>query len=236
MGTKDLRSNPLNGYLSGRTATLYRLDPTGRLPVARLGEIFGAFNPNKISIDMITSEGGSTVSRTTDHSLESYADATTAIRREPETRTIGGLLTSTIPIPLVGGVGAGGILSGIQSVFGVGLRPDLIMLANLRAMQARGEPVAVATPRWSRSPVWITSIADSWAPGAGESIRISITVKDARILSPLDAGAVVPDLGSIEGGNYASGDAGYQPGAVSQATASGGGPLAAPVVSSGAGI
>lgn len=221
----------LEGILGRVTATFYRLDPTGRVPLSPIGEVIDKTgNLNKLSTDMIESESGGLRGTLTRHTMEDRSQVTTGFYLEPEARTIVGLISSSVPIPLVGGVGGGAILATLQARYGLGTRPDLIMLANLRAMMARGEPIAVATPRWSNASVVITAIDDSWAPGQGEMVRATISVEEARIVRPEDAKGLVPDIASLTGGNYIQSNAGAQPLTQSTAPVSGGGVLAAPTV------
>lgn len=228
MGTKALARNALAGIFGGRTATFYRLDPTGRVPVATIGEVYGRFNGNKITIDMISSESGETRTDVSEYPIEDYEDAITGVSHKPERRTIAGILTSAIQVPLLGGVGAGGILAAVSTIFAVpGAQPQLIQIANLRAMQKRGEPVYVLTPRWS-GRMMLESVSDSWAPGQGESLRISVGMREARILDGVSLADEGPDLLSLP--NYNQNSAGPQGSGASTATATGGGTLAAPTI------
>lgn len=224
-------TDTLSGILGGRSATLYRLDPTGRVPVAKLGEVYGRFNKNKITADMISSENSETRTDASEYPIEDYADAVIGTIRRPQTLSLGLVFSSSLPIPLVGGGGGSALATAAQTIYGDdGARPDLIQVASLRAMQQRGEPVALLTPRHSMSRVMIVSVSSSWAPGQGERINVGLQVREARILDGASLADEGPDVGSLEAGNFGQSSAGFQGSTTSTATASNGGTLAAPVV------
>lgn len=231
MAAREFFRNTLDGLLGpGAAATFYRLDPFGRVPISRIGQVIRPQSSDALSLDMVETEQGETRGEFSTHTFEDYGEVATGFRLAPEGRTISGLISATVPVPLVGGVGGGEILARLESIYGLGTRPDLVTLANLRAMQRRGEPVAVVTPRWSHSRMVIASIADTWAPGQGEAVRCTVVLAQARVVSPLVADGVIPDPGTLFGGNRAQGDAGQGPSRVAEVQATGGGSVAAPIL------
>lgn len=212
--------SPLGGFLGVRTATFYRLDPTGTQPIEPLGDLIPSFTSNRVALDMIDSEDVDRSYMVTTNALQDFTSATSNVHKNPERLSLSGTLVSTVDTPGVGSVGF------------VGLRADLIRVANLEELADRREPILVITPRVSIPRAFIESISKSWNPDQGENTLITISLVEARIVSPLTAGGVVPDVGASATGNNSITQAGSQaaPTVQTQSTTPGAAPGAAPSV------
>ena len=188
--------SPLGGLLGARTASFYKLDPTGLIPVEPIADLVPAFSPRRVVLDMIDSEDVELSFEVTTNALQDFRDATSNVHKGLDRMTLSGTLVSSIDLGLIGSVGTGGI-PGI----GGGLRADLIRLANLEEMANRREPVMVVTPRRAFARAIIESITPSWTPDTGDNMLVTISIVEARIVSPL-TGTLVPDVaGSATGNN-----------------------------------
>ena len=182
------QKNPLTGIRGKFGVTFFRLDPTGTVPISRLVTLNG--NPNQITIDIVDSEDWSETYETTDNALQDFSTATSNSHRNLETQDFTGTL-----------VGAETLL---------GQRRDLRKIEELRTLAARREPVMVVSPRISMPKAFITALGGNWTPDLGDNSIVSISVKEARIVSPLTADRVVPDLAASATGNNRVTDAGSQ--------------------------
>lgn len=198
--------NPLGGLLGVRTAVFFRLNKLG-LPVE---PVFGVetvvISPNRIPLDMIDNESPTRNYSVTENPLQDLSSASSNVHKELETMSIVGTLTGTFNIPFVGTVGGPPAIPG----FGGGLRLDLLKLANLEHLADRREPLMVVTPRKSMPKAFISSITPSWDPESGENTIVTIGLVEARIVNPLSAEQVVPDVETLVTGNNAQQGAGAQ--------------------------
>lgn len=195
MSTPFVKS-PLGGLLGTRTVSFYRLDPTGNVPIEPLGDLVPALGSDRVTFDMIDSEDGEQTYAITMNALQDFTSATSNVHREPKRRTFSGTLIGGVDVALVGSFG----LSGAPGLGG-GMRNDLRKLEALEAIAERREPIMVVSPRKSFPRAWIETIADSWTPELGPNSMVTISIVEARIVSPLQANAVVPDVASSLTGN-----------------------------------
>lgn len=203
-------TNPLGGLLGARTASFFRLDPTGRVPIEPLIDLVPSFSPNRVVLDMIDNEVSPREYMVTRNALQDFTSASTNVHKELESMTVTGTLVSSIALPLIGSVGLGGIPG-----FGGGLRLDMLKLAALEALADRREPIMIVTPRKSFPKCFIQSIVPTWTPETGDNTILAVTVVEARIVNPLSAEAVLPDLaGSFTGNNDSTGAGAQSPQAV----------------------
>jgi hypothetical protein len=200
--------NPLGGNLGARTASFFRLDPTGTVPVEPLLDLFPALGPNRVTLDIIDSEDIERTYLVTTNALQDFTAAQSNIHKDLDRMTLTGTLISSIDLALVGSVGLGGIPG-----FGGGLRADLLKIENLENLADRREPVMVLTPRKNFPKAFIESIARSWSPDVGDNTLVTITVIEARIVNPLLADAVIQDVAASYTGNNSVTSAGAQSGA-----------------------
>lgn len=225
---QPFRPSALGGNLGVRNCTIYKLNATGSTAIATLIELANPFSQNKVGLDLVESETRTASYSTTDNALQDFTSATSNVHKELETMDVTGLLISSIDIPFIGSLGTPGIPGG----FGGSLRADLLKIENLRGIAAEKKPVMVVTPRKSFARAFITSISDSWTTDDGENTVVSISFKEARIVSPLQAGSTVPDVASLSNGNVsAQGLGGQAPQAIqTQSVQAGGAVGVAPTV------
>ncbi len=193
--------NPLGGNLGFRTASFYRLDPLGLVPVEPLLDIVPALNPARVTIDAIGSESRDLSFQITTNALQDFTSAQSNNHEDLERATISGVLISAVDL---GPAGAAGL---------AGLRADLLKVDNLRAMAKRREPIMVVTPRIDMPRAFIEGISQSWDPDLGENTEVSISLVEARIVNPLAADSAIPDVEASATGNNVLAAVGPQGGA-----------------------
>jgi len=192
-----LQNPALLGLIGRSTASFFALDPTGTTPIEVLPDLVPGVTPLRITFDLIDQESFVEEWDVTENSLQDFTDITSNIRRRLRSLSITGTLSSTPPGP----------------AFGVpppptpaGLRVDLIRAQALSQLAARRRPVAVVTPRVSLPRAVFTSISRPWSPDNGQSTIITVTLREARIVSPITADAISPDFGAqVPGNNQATG-------------------------------
>jgi hypothetical protein len=197
--------NPLGGILGIRSASFFKLDPTGTVPTAGLGELINPLNPNKVAFDVTDSEDYERGYAVTTNPLQDFTSATSNVHKSLERITVSGTLVSSIDLALIGSVGVGGIPG-----FGGSLRADLLKIANLETIADEREPIMFISPRVSMPKAFIESIARSWSPDLGENTILTVTLVEARIVNPLTADVAVPDVAGSFTGNNATSPAGTQ--------------------------
>lgn len=190
--------NPLQGLLGAKTASFYRLDPTGTVPMEPLADLRPAFTPNRVTLDMVDAEDLTRAYQITQNALQDFTSATSNVHRELIRITVSGTLISSLDLP-------GGLSVGFA-----GLRLDLLKFANLETIADRREPIMVTTPRVSLAKAFIESISRSWTPDLGENTLVTISLVEARIVSPFSASSSVPDVAGSNTGNNAIAGAGSQ--------------------------
>jgi hypothetical protein len=204
MAVDPFVQNPLGGLLGARTASFYKLDPTGTAPVESIADLVPAFSPRRVVLDMVDSEDVELSFEVTTNALQDFRSATSNVHKALDRMTLSGTLVSSVDLALIGSVGTGGI-PGI----GGGLRADLLRLGYLEELANAREPVMVVTPRRSFPQAFIESIAPSWTPDTGDNMLVTISIVEARIVSPL-TGALVPDVAGSATGNNDVASAGAQ--------------------------
>jgi hypothetical protein len=197
--------SPLGGLLGARTASFYRLDPTGTVPIEPIADLRPAFTPNRVVLDMVDTEDIERTYQVTANALQDFTSATSNVHRDLIRLTVSGTLISGIDLPFVGAVGLGGVPG-----FGGGLRADLLKIANLEALADAREPIMVVTPRVSLPKAFIESISRGWSPEQGENTLVTVSLVEARVVNPLSADAAVPDVAGSNTGNNATVAAGAQ--------------------------
>jgi hypothetical protein len=141
----------------------------------------------------------------TSNALQDFSNAQSNIHRDLIRHTYSGTLVSGVDIALIGSVGAGGIPG-----FGAGIRADLLKIENLENLADRREPIMVVSPRVSLAKAFIESISRNWSPDLGDNTFVTVTVVEARIVNPLIADAVIPDVENSATGNNSVTEAGSQ--------------------------
>jgi len=165
--------NPLQGILGAKTASFYRLDPTGTIPIEPVADLRPAFTPNRVTLDMVDAEDLSRSYQITTNALQDFTSATSNVHRDLIRLTVSGTLISSINLPLIGSVGF------------AGLRFDFLKFSNLETIADRREPIMVVTPRVSMAKAFIESVSRSWTPDLGENTLVTVSLVEARIVNPL---------------------------------------------------
>lgn len=199
--------SPLGGNLGARTASFFRLDPTGTVPVELLIDLIPALGGNRITIDAIDSESQDSNYLITTNALQDFTSAQSNNHRELKRITVSGVLISSIDLALAGSVGIAGVPG-----FGGGLRADLLKVANLEALADRREPIMYVSPRLDMPKAFIENVSRSWDPDLGDNTIVSVTLVEARIVNPLLGDSATPDVEASATGNNATKGAGAQGG------------------------
>ena len=196
--------SPLGGILGARTATFYRLDSTGTQPIEPLGDLIPSVTSDRVGLDMVDSEDVDRSYMVTMNALQDFTSATSNVHKNPERLSLSGTLVSSVGLALAGSIGF------------AGLRADLIRVANLEELADARQPIMVVTPRISMPRAFIESISRSWNPAQGENTLITISLVEARVVSPITADNVIPDVESSATGNNRITEAGSQAAATVQ--------------------
>ena len=218
-----LENPALLGLIGRSTASFFALDPTGTTPIQILPDLVPGVTPLRITFDLIDQESFTEEWDVTENSLQDFSDTISNLRRRLKTLSITGTI-SGIAQALPIGVPPPPIPPGF--------RPDFIRASALSQLAARRRPVACVTPRVSLPRAFITSISRPWSPDNGQSTIITVSLKEARIVSPITIDSVAPDFaGQIPGNNTATGG-GQQAGSavVTQTVQPSGTPGVPPVV------
>lgn len=197
--------SPLGGILGANTASFYKLDPTGKVPLEPILDLVPGITPLRVTLDMVDNETITFNYDVTEHAVQSFLDTTSNVRKRLETMTITGTLGATPPLltfPL-SGVAGPALNPPVPPVPGSLLRLDLLRLKNLQNIADDRRPVMVVTPRYGMNSAFITSISEQWNPSMGESMIVSVNVKEARLVSPI-TGLVEPDFPAQTAGNNAA--------------------------------
>lgn len=188
--------SPLGGNLGAFTASFFRLDPFGVAALEPLPDIVPGATPLRITFDMVDGETASWEYDVTEHAIMALADVTANVRKRLEQITITGTLGGTPPLtPLPA-----------APVPGSFARLDLVRLRNLKAMADSRSMVMVVTPRIALARAFITSIQHNWSPQNAESTMLTVTVREARLVTPLIGAALATDFpAQVPGNNAATG-------------------------------
>lgn len=180
----------LSGALGVTTCTIYALDPSGTTAVEQVADIVPGVSPLRITTDSIDSENYQVSYRVTQHTLQDLTDTTSHVYRE------------LIKLTVTGVFGAAGPM-----VAGSGLvrfaRLDLLRYRNLKNLADQRRPVMVVTPRVSLARCFITGIPSNWTPNDGDSLPITLSFTEARVMQS-ESIAAFQDLDSLATGNNAS--------------------------------
>lgn len=186
-----LQPSPLGGNLGATTCSIFRLDPLGLMALEPLVDLVPGVSPLRVTFDMVDGEQASFDYDVTEHAIQSFLDVTSNVRKRLETISVTGFL-GAMP-PFLGSFAPPSI---------PGLRLDLIRIANLKSIADARSPVMVVTPRIGLAKAFITSISQPWSPSDGESTVITVTFREARLVSPI-TGDLIPDFPSQAPGNNA---------------------------------
>ncbi len=207
------------------TATIYKLDPTGLLPVEPLIDLVPAVSPNRQSIDIVASSTYIEAFRVTRNPIQSGFDVTSHVKKELATLKIQGVISGAPILAIAGAIGAilgaanaasdGAIVeSGAQALGAVipgfpAPRRDIMQLQMLRLLAGNRKPVMVVTPDLTLPRALITRIQRVNGPSVGVGTEVSIDFVEARIIAPQFVDAVL-DLDEVLGGKTSTTNAGGQ--------------------------
>lgn len=192
-----LQNPALLGLIGRSTASFFALDPTGNTPIEILPDLVPGVTPLRITFDLVDQETFTEEWDVTENSLQDFSDTVSNLRRRLKSLSITGTLSGVaqalpvgVPPPPVP----------------AGLRLDLFRASALSQLAARRRPIACVTPRVSLPRAFITSISRPWSPDNGQSTIVTVTLREARIVSPITADAIAPDFGvQVPGNNQATG-------------------------------
>ena len=207
-----LVKSPLGGIVGATTCSFFKLTPAG-IPFEPIPDLVPGITPRRITFDMIDGQSESIDFDVTEHAVQSFLDITSNIHERLNTMTITGTLGATpplLPVPA-------------PPVPGSNARLDLIRVENLKALARQKQPVMVVTPIVGFASAAIVNCTPQWSPALAESMTVSVSIKEVRIVSPI-AGALIQDFPSQAPGNNAVSGGGqsattdtgtsYPPGAV----------------------
>lgn len=205
--TSPFASNPFDGSTGTRTTTIFKLSANGVTAVSALLDVGLALDDDRAAFDVVSSESFSANYDVTVNPLQDLSNAQSNIHAAPKQITVSGLLINSLDLPMVGSIG----LPAIPGFSGApGVRLDLARLKTLQAIADSREPVMVVTPRHSLAKASILSLESSWEPGDGESIRVSITLQEFRVVTPKSAVGALADVANSATGNNRVTDVGAQ--------------------------
>lgn len=186
------------GALGSQTCSIYVLDPTGTTPLEPVADLVPGLSPLRVTLDTIDSEQYQQSWRVTQHTLQDLTDTTSNVYKELIQLTVTGVF---------GAAGPMGIGIGTQPNSGLVrfARLDLLRFANLTAIANARRPVMVVTPRVSLPRAFITGLPTSWSPSDGDSLPITISFTEARVLTSASVAAFADVDSSPVGNNKSSG-------------------------------
>lgn len=181
------------------SVSIFKQDPVGLgQAMAFLLSNVSIPSPNVVRFDGTESETETiTFTPAEERTLEAFA--TTGLRKDPEVFTVSGILTATPP----------GII-GIGLSFGSRwVRRDITAYQRLLAIAELREPVIVVLRERSLPSMSIVAVSRTKTPTHGDALRVGVTFRESRIVSPATVLAVV-DLAAHLAGAASSTDLGAQ--------------------------
>lgn len=201
-----------NGFLSGftggksyQTLVVYKLDPTGTVPIEPLLDLTVGSNVNRITIDLIESENYQQTYSVSQNTLSNSSLATSHVTRNLKGLSVTGFLVPNPSMGISGILNPANLIAPISQILTKGEQLDRKRITILQSLADQGLPVGVYTPRWGIPRAFITSIACPWDPEVSQNSRIVLEFLEARIVSPV-TGIFVDDFTSqIPGNNQLTG-------------------------------
>lgn len=164
------------GLPGAKRVMLYSLDPTLTTPIIPVVLDLlptQAITPYSAGLDVAESVSKTTNYTITANPLLNFATTTSNAHKELETASVSGIISAT-PI--------GGFLPP-PPTFGI-FRRDMLVAAVIENMAAQRRPILVVTPDWVMPRAFIESISRTADASDGEVVRLSITFREARVISP----------------------------------------------------
>lgn len=186
------------GALGVETCSIYVLDPTGTTPLEPVADVVPGTGPLRVTVDLIDSESYQQNWRVTRHTLQDLSDTTSHVYKELTLLTVSGLFAAAGPM----GVPIPGVPSSGLARFA---RLDLQRFNQLSAIAGARKPVMVVTPRCSLARAFITSMPTSWSVADGDSLPVTLTFLEARVLTSATTAAFADVDSMAVGNNKASG-------------------------------
>lgn len=189
-----LVESPLGGNLGATTASFFKLDPTGTAALEPLIDLIPGITPLRITFDMVDNESATFDFDVTEHAIQDFLDVTSNIHKKLRQITISGTLGATpplLPVPA-------------PPIPGSTARLDLLRVKNLVALADQKQMIMFVTPRVSMAKGILVNVQQQWSPPDAESTRVGVTIREARLVSPLTGDLVAPDYPSQTPGNNAT--------------------------------
>ena len=213
------------------TATIYKLDPAGLLPIEPLVDIIPTVSPNRQSVDVVLSSSHTESYSVTRNAIQRGFDTTSHVKKQLAQVSITGIISGAPLLAIAGAIGAA--LGALNSSGAVDVNPrlqsigaqvpgfpsprrDLLQLQMLRLLADQRKPVMLATPDFALPRCIITRISRSNGAEVGIGTEVVIDFIEARIIAPQFTDAI-PDLDAVLNGNSSAVDAGGQPATAVQA-------------------
>jgi hypothetical protein len=209
------------GALGAQTCSIYALDPTGTTAIEPVADLVPGVGPLRVTLDGIDNESYQPSYRVTTNTLQDLTDTTSNVYPELIRLTVTGVFGVAGPM----GVGIGVLPStGLRRL----ARLDLLRYTNLKRLADQRKPVMVVTPRCSLARCFIVSLPYSWSPSDGDSLPITLSFLEARVMTSSTTAAFA-DVDSMATGNNKTTGGGTGGVATSQLQGTGGGVGAPPI-------
>lgn len=180
------------------TCTIYVLDANGTTPLEPVADIVPGVGPLRVTLDAITADSFKQTWRITRNTLQDLTDTTSNVYRELRMLSVSGIFGAAGPM----GVGIPGApSSGLARL----ARFDLQRFNQLSAIADARRPVMVVTPRYSLPRAFIAEMPSQWSPEDGDSLPITMTFVEARVLTSAITQAFADVDSMATGNNKASG-------------------------------
>lgn len=198
--------SPLGGILGATTCSVYRLDPTGTVPLEPIPDLLpGVFTPFRVTLDIVESEQYQSECEITQHAIQDFLDTISHVHVRLDVLTVNGTLGAGLkPMPALPGPGLPGPGIPSPAIPGAFARLDLLRVKNLRRLQKARVPLMVVTPRDSLAKCFLATVASSYAKDDGDQTTVTLVFIEARVVSPLLGAEVAPDYPAQAAGNNAA--------------------------------
>lgn len=190
-----------SGLLGSFTASFFKLDPTGTIPVEPLADVIPSVTPFRVTLDMIDRDELIRNYSVTRHALQDLVDVTPHRKRNLKLVSITGTLSAAPALSL----------AGVPPPPTFGARLDQLRLSFLERIADHPAPIMIVTPRLSLPLGWIVGFRTPWTPADGRSTPVIIQAIEVRVASP-ELTDAVKDLDSLETGNTTAANGGEQAG------------------------
>lgn len=194
--------SPLGGVLGATTCSVYRLDPSGTVPLEPVPDLVpGVFTPFRVTLDVVDNEQLQSRARVTQHPVQDFLDVTSNVHIELEVLSVSGVLGASLKQLPFGGPTPPGAFA----------RLDLLRVGNLKKLQRARQPLMVVTPRQALARCFLADLVTQWATADGEQTQVQLTFIEARIASPIMGSDVAQDYPEQTPGANAKTGGGHAP-------------------------